>query len=68
MPLGVTGATGQLGGRVARLLAAAGVEQRLVVREPDRAPSLPGATVAQASYGDRDAVRRALVDLLAGRA
>ena len=60
MPLGTTGATGRLGGRVARLLAAAGVEQRLVVREPGRAPSLPGATVAQASYLDGDAVRRAL--------
>ena len=60
MPLGITGATGRLGGRVARLLAAAGVEQRLVVREPGRAPSLPGATVAQASYLDGDAVRRAL--------
>jgi len=59
-PLGVTGATGRLGGRVARLLAAAGAEQRLVVRDPSRAPLLSGATVAEASYLDRDAVRRAL--------
>ena len=59
-PLGVTGVTGRLGGRVARLLAAAGAEQRLVVRNPSRAPLLPGATVAEASYLDRDAVRRAL--------
>ena len=58
--LGVTAATGQLGGRVARLLAAAGAEQRLVVRTPAKAPLLPGATVAAASYLDRDAVRRAL--------
>ncbi len=58
--LGVTGATGRLGGRVARLLAAAGAEQRLVVRTPAKAPLLPGATVAEASYLDRDAVRRAL--------
>lgn len=63
MALGITGATGQLGGRVARLLAAAGVEQRLVVRTPAKAPSLPGTTVVQASYGDRDAVRRALEGL-----
>ena len=34
-PLGITGSTGNLGGRVARLLAAAGVEQRLVVRDAD---------------------------------
>jgi uncharacterized protein YbjT (DUF2867 family) len=60
VPLGVTGATGNLGGRIARLLAAAGVEQRLVVRSPGRAPDLPGATVAEASYIDGDAVRRAL--------
>ena len=59
-PLGVTGVTGRLGGRVARLLAAAGAEQRLVVRDPSRAPLLSGATVAEASYLDRDAVRRAL--------
>lgn len=58
--LGVTGATGRLGGRVARLLAAARAEQRLVVRTPAKAPLLPGATVAEASYLDRDAVRRAL--------
>jgi uncharacterized protein YbjT (DUF2867 family) len=56
----VSGATGRLGGRVARRLAAAGVAQRLVVRDPARAPELPGATVAQAGYGDADAVRRAL--------
>jgi NAD(P)H dehydrogenase (quinone) len=59
-PLGVTGSTGQLGGRIARLLAAAGAEQRLVVRTPARAPLLPGTTVAAASYLDRGAVRRAL--------
>jgi uncharacterized protein YbjT (DUF2867 family) len=62
-PIGVTGSTGNLGGRIARLLAAAGAEQRLVVRSPERAPTLPGATVAQASYADGDAVRRALEGL-----
>lgn len=62
----VTGATGQVGGRVARRLAAAGVEQRLVVRDPARAPRLPAATVAVASYGDAVAARAALagVDVL----
>ena len=58
--LGVTGATGQLGGRIARLVAASGAEQRLVVRNPAKAPTLPGATVAEASFIDSDAVRRAL--------
>ena len=59
-PLGITGSTGNLGGRIARLLAAAGVEQRLVVRSPARAPSLPKVEVAEAAYADQDAVRRAL--------
>ena len=59
-PIAITGATGQLGGRVARLLADAGVPLRLVVRTPSRAPELPGCEVAQAEYGDADAVREAL--------
>jgi NAD(P)H dehydrogenase (quinone) len=58
--IGVTGATGSVGGRVARSLAAAGLTQRLVVREPARAPELPGAEVRQATYGDREATLRAL--------
>jgi len=56
----VCGSTGRLGGRVARLLAAAGVPQRLLVRDPDRAPRLPGAEVAGADYRDAAAVRTAL--------
>lgn len=58
--LAVTGATGKLGGRVARRLAAAGVPQRLVVRDPSRAPDLPAATVVRAAYGDAGASRQAL--------
>ncbi|SHF94654.1 SDR family oxidoreductase [Geodermatophilus nigrescens] len=60
MTLAVTGSTGQLGGRVARRLADAGVEQRLLVRDPSRAPRLPGATAVAAPYADGDAVRAAL--------
>ncbi|AYY13793.1 SDR family oxidoreductase [Actinobacteria bacterium YIM 96077] len=59
-PIAVTGATGRLGGRVARLLAAAGMPQTMVVRDPARAPRLPGATTAQATFGDHSAVRAAL--------
>jgi NAD(P)H dehydrogenase (quinone) len=55
----VTGVTGGLGGRVARRLAGRGVAQRLVVRDPGRAPQLAGAEVAAASYDDRDSLRRA---------
>lgn len=50
--IGITGATGKLGGRIARRLAAAEVPQRLIVRDASRAPNLPGATVAQGSYGE----------------
>jgi NAD(P)H dehydrogenase (quinone) len=57
--IAVTGATGALGGRVARILAEAGARQRLVVRDPARAPELPGASTAVASYGDRAALRDA---------
>jgi NAD(P)H dehydrogenase (quinone) len=58
--LAVTGVTGGLGGRVARRLADRGVAQRLVVRDPSRAPQLPGAEVVRAHYGDGEAMRRAL--------
>lgn len=58
--IAVTGATGRLGGRVARRLASAAVPQRLVVRDPARAPALDGADVARASYADADAAHRAL--------
>ncbi|HEX8134233.1 MAG TPA: SDR family oxidoreductase [Actinomycetes bacterium] len=58
--LAVTGVTGGLGGRVARRLADRGVAQRLVVRDPARAPELPGAEVVRADYGDGAAMRRAL--------
>jgi uncharacterized protein YbjT (DUF2867 family) len=58
--IGVTAATGQLGSRVARRLAESGVAQRLVVRDPARAPELRGAEVAQAAYGDKAALLDAL--------
>lgn len=58
--IAVTGATGRLGGRVARRLAAAGISQRLLVRDPTRAPQLPKASIARASFGEYDTVRRAL--------
>ncbi|HET6532452.1 MAG TPA: SDR family oxidoreductase [Actinoplanes sp.] len=56
----VSGATGRLGGRVARRLAEAGIRQRLLVRDPDRAPRLPGTEVAVAEYGDAAALPAAL--------
>jgi NAD(P)H dehydrogenase (quinone) len=57
--IAVTGATGGLGGRVARRLAGRGVAQRLVVRDPARAPALAGAEVVTGSYDDGEGLRRA---------
>ena len=59
--IAVTGATGVVGGGVARRLADRGIAQRLVVRDPARAPRLPGADVRVASaYGAGDEMRAAL--------
>jgi uncharacterized protein YbjT (DUF2867 family) len=58
--IGVTGSTGQLGSRIARLLADSGVPQRLIVRDPARALCLPDADVAQAAYGEHAALLNAL--------
>ena len=60
-PIGVTGATGGLGGRVARRLADHGVPQRLLVRDAARAPALERAEVATfGGYDDAEGFRRAL--------
>jgi uncharacterized protein YbjT (DUF2867 family) len=56
----VTGASGHLGGLIARELAARGEPVRLVVRDAGRAPVLDGAEVAVADFGDRDSLARAL--------
>jgi NAD(P)H dehydrogenase (quinone) len=59
--IAVTGATGELGVRVARGLAARGVPQRLVVRDPSRAPRLEHSEVVSVpSYGDTAAMRDGL--------
>jgi NAD(P)H dehydrogenase (quinone) len=71
--LAITGATGELGGRVARRLAERGLAQRLVVRDPARASKLPGAEVAVSpGYHDRAAMTAAFtgadtVFLVSGR-
>ena len=53
----VTGATGHLGGTVARALA--DLRPRLVVRDPARAPELAGCEVRVATYADEEACLRA---------
>jgi NAD(P)H dehydrogenase (quinone) len=57
--LAVTGVTGGLGGRVARRLAARGIGQRVVARDPGRVPELGGAEVVRESYDDPEGLRRA---------
>ncbi|MFP3714235.1 SDR family oxidoreductase [Puerhibacterium sp. TATVAM-FAB25] len=74
----VTGASGRLGGRLAVRLAAEGARQRLVVRDPARAPRLGGENLPRSQvvvaerYDDRAAMRRAFegvrtVFLVSGR-
>lgn len=58
--IAVTGSTGGLGGRVARILADASVTQRLPVRDVSRAPVLPRAATVRAEYSDRESVETAL--------
>jgi NAD(P)H dehydrogenase (quinone) len=58
--LGISGATGGVGGRVAARLAEAGWRQRLILRDRSRAPDLPGAETAEASYEDFGSLRGAL--------
>jgi NAD(P)H dehydrogenase (quinone) len=68
----VTGATGGLGSRVASMLAALGVQQRLVVRDPTRIPAelsalaarsaqdrAGSATIVAGTYADTGAMRTA---------
>jgi NAD(P)H dehydrogenase (quinone) len=58
--IAVTGSTGRLGVRVAHRLSDQGIEQRLLVRNPAGARTLPGSHLASADYGDGSAVRAAL--------
>ena len=58
--IAVTGATGGIGSRVAKRLAAEGVRQRLIVRDPGRAPVLRGSEIGVAEYRDGPAMRKAL--------
>ena len=59
--IAITGASGEIGGRVAKRLGASGCELRLVVRDASCARDIDGAeVVGGASYGDAAAMRGAL--------
>jgi NAD(P)H dehydrogenase (quinone) len=52
---GITGATGEVGGRVARRLSVLSARQRLIARHSPRCPDLAHAEVREASdYGDAE--------------
>jgi NAD(P)H dehydrogenase (quinone) len=56
----VTGATGHVGGLLARELAERGEPMRLLVTDPARAPELPGAEIARCDYDDPGLLARGL--------
>jgi len=56
----VTGSTGHVGRLVAGELSTRGVRQRLLVRDPVRAPDIAGAEIAIADYGDPRSIADAL--------
>ncbi|HXD69764.1 MAG TPA: SDR family oxidoreductase [Gaiellales bacterium] len=56
----VTGSTGHVGRLVAAELSTRGMRQRLLVRDPLRAPDIAGAEIAMADYGDRRSIADAL--------
>ena len=59
--IAVTGATGEIGSKIAERLAKREIAQRLLVRNPERAPKLPGAEIGIiGSYSDTHAMRKAL--------
>lgn len=62
--IAVTGASGHLGGLVARLLSVAGEQTRLIGRSAARLPVLPGGTPAPVcDYADAASMGRALVGI-----
>lgn len=48
----ITGATGNIGRRTAELLSEQGRQLRLMVRDPSKAPRLPGAEAVRGDYSD----------------
>ncbi|HJE60907.1 MAG TPA: SDR family oxidoreductase [Nocardiopsis listeri] len=57
--IGVTGATGAVGGRVAARIARLGSTQRFIVRDINRAPEYPGSSASMAAYEDGAGFTRA---------
>ena len=66
MNLAITGASGHIGGMVARHLSACGLPLILPLRNPAKAPDLPACEARPFAYGDFELARQALsgVDVL----
>ena len=66
MNLAITGASGHIGGMVARHLSARGLPLILPLRTPAKAPDLPACETRPFAYGDFELARQALsgVDVL----
>jgi uncharacterized protein YbjT (DUF2867 family) len=56
----VTGSTGHVGRLVAGEISTRGMRQRLLVRDPERAPDIAGAEIGMADYADPASVAAAL--------
>lgn len=59
----VTGASGHIGGRVAQLLTEKGERPRLMVRDVNRAPTLPESEIVLADYAEPAALNHAFADV-----
>lgn len=59
-PLALTGGTGALGSRVARMLAERSVDHRLIVRDPSKIMPSPGQSVVIGDYQDVGGLTTAL--------
>ena len=66
MNLAITGASGNIGGMVARHLNTRGLPLILPLRNPAKAPELPNCEARQFAYGDLELAKQALngVDVL----
>ena len=66
MNLAITGASGNIGGMVARHLNTRGLPLILPLRNPAKAPDLPNCEARRFAYGDLDLAKQALngVDVL----
>ena len=60
MDIAITGASGNIGGMVARHLNARGLPLILPLRNPAKAPDLPNTEARQFAYGDFKLAKQAL--------